>query len=137
MPKLDQATCDKLLQAAIDVAEQSYSPYSKFPVGAALLGADGRVFTGCNVECSTWDGTCCAERAALVKAVSEGCRQFRAVAVVCKRAKNCWPCGICRQFLAEFGLDLDVIVQSDNGSPKVISLSELLPHAFGPKSLPG
>lgn len=131
-----QETYKKLLQAAVKAAEQSYSPYSKFPVGAALLAKDGRVFTGCNIECSTWDGTTCAERTALVKAVSEGAREFVAVAVVCKKLKDCWPCGICRQFLAEFGLNLEVIVEGADGTPTVMTLSELLPQAFGPHSLP-
>ena len=125
----------ELLQVARQVAENSYSPYSKFQVGAALLGNDGRVYTGCNVEQSTYGGGICAERVAVAKAVSEGCRKFKTIAVVCLRSPGSYPCGLCRQFLTEFGIDVEVVVDGPDGTYEVISLKELLPRHFGPNDL--
>lgn len=126
---------EMLLQKAREAAEKSYSPYSKFPVGAALLSKDGRVFTGCNVENASYGGTICAERTALVKAVSDGYREFEAMAVVCKNLKDAWPCGICRQFIAEFGAQIKIIGEDSGGELKVMPISELLPKMFGPGAL--
>ncbi len=125
----------ELAKLAYGMLDRSYSPYSKFPVGAALLCADGRVFTGCNVENAAYGSTICAERTALVKAVSEGVREFVALAVVGRGEDFCWPCGACRQMLREFAPNLEVVVGNGKKELTVIPLPELLPHSFGPESL--
>jgi cytidine deaminase len=124
-----------LMQSAQQAMQRSYSPYSKFPVGAALLTDDGRVFTGCNIEDASFSAGICAERTALVKAVSEGFRKFKAIAITSKKGSECYPCGTCRQFLSEFGIDLDLLIDSKNGNFKVVNLRELLPKNFGPTDL--
>ena len=124
------------MNAAKAAADKTYSPYSSYPVGAAVLAEDGRIFAGCNVENASYGGTICAERTAYVKAVSEGARRFAAVAVFCKKAHDCWPCGLCRQFMSEFGVDIDVVVEGADGSLKSLKLGELLPRHFGPDDLP-
>lgn len=108
----------------------AYAPYSKFLVGAALLSTDGRIFVGCNVENASYGATICAERTALVKAVSEGCREFAAIAVVTARRPPVTPCGMCRQVLAEFAPDLDVHLASTSGAHTTTSLATLLPRSF-------
>ena len=128
-----------LMAAALAAREYSYSPYSGYRVGAALLGSDGRVFTGCNVENAGYTPTNCAERTAVFKAISEGTRAFTAIAVVGGSGDTldaaCTPCGVCRQVLAEFcSPDMPVIL----GTPKemrVMTLGELLPFAFTKKNL--
>ena len=127
-----------LVELAFTMLERSYVPYSHFPVGAALLCAGGAVFTGCNVENAAYGSCICAERTALVKAVSEGHRDdFVRLAVVGNSADYCWPCGACRQMLYEFAPGLRVIAARGDGDYKVVPLSELLPYGFGPKSLAG
>ncbi len=123
------ANMHRLYAAALAAAEQSYSPYSHFPVGAALLGESGRVYTGCNVENACYNVGICAERCACLKAVSEGERKFRAIAVASPKG-DAWPCGACRQFLAEFGTDLSVISGPDAAHLECHPLSELLPKTF-------
>ncbi|KAJ1986231.1 hypothetical protein H4R33_003479 [Dimargaris cristalligena] len=114
----------------------SYSPYSKFRVGAALLTTDGQVFTGCNVENASYGACICAERTAFVKAVSEGHTSFRALALATDlKDKFGTPCGICRQFMSEFGTDLTVILVKPSGDTRSYPLSDLLPIAFGPDDL--
>ena len=126
----------ELVERAFEMLRFSYVPYSKFPVGAALECADGTVFTGCNVENSAYGSTICAERTALVKAVSEGRRDgFTRLAVVGNSAEPCWPCGACRQMLYEFAPDLTVLVARRDHSFVKLALHELLPHGFGPKSM--
>ena len=124
-----------LIQAAKNAMANAYAPYSGFQVGAALLCNDGRVFTGCNVENASFSVTACAERTALFKAVSEGCRSFKALAVVGGKDGYCddfaWPCGACRQALSEFcGEDFRVILATDDGSVRLATLGELLPGSF-------
>lgn len=129
-------TDQALVDLAFSMLERSYVPYSHFPVGAALLCADGRVFTGCNVENAAYGPTICAERTALVKAVSEGRRDgFVRLAVVGRGEDYCWPCGACRQMLYEFAPGLTVLAARGDGAFVSIPLSELLPHGFGPASL--
>ena len=128
-------TDQALVELAFTMLEKSYVPYSRFPVGAALEGTDGTVYTGCNVENAAYGSTLCAERTALVKAVSEGCRSFTRLAVVGNSADYCWPCGACRQMLREFGADLEVLAANREGAYVAISLEELLPHSFGPETL--
>jgi cytidine deaminase len=125
----------ELLRIARSASEKAYAPYSDFQVGAALLAEDGRIFTGCNVEVCTFDGGICAERVAFVKAISEGVSKFKAVAVVCRRSNGSWPCGLCRQFMLEFGVDLDVAVEGPDGQVQTLKLGELMPHHFGPDAL--
>ena len=126
----------ELVDLAFTMLERSYVPYSHFPVGAALLCADGAVFTGCNVENAAYGPTICAERTALVKAVSEGRRNgFVKLAVVGRSEDYCWPCGVCRQMLYEFPPDLTVLVARGDGDFVTLPLKELLPHGFGPESL--
>ena len=128
-------THQELAELAYGMLEKSYCPYSKFPVGAALLSADGRIFTGCNVENAAYGSCICAERTALVKAVSEGAREFVSLAVVGNSEDFCWPCGACRQMLREFAPNLEIIVGNGKRELTVTSLPELLPHSFGPESL--
>jgi cytidine deaminase len=121
----------QLIRSARAAQRRARAPYSRFRVGAALLAGNGRVFTGCNVENASYGLTMCAERVALGKAVSEGCRKFRAIAIVAP-AGNVTPCGACRQVLAEFG-DM-LVVCCDWRRPRrvrVYQLGELLPAAFG------
>ena len=92
----------KLVEAALKVLPHSYSPYSRFPVAAAIQTEDGRVFTGINVENASYGATVCAERVAVFKAVSEGARKITAVSVVTETEKPCCPCGLCRQVIAEY-----------------------------------
>ena len=126
----------ELVQMAFSMQERSYVPYSKFPVGAALLCADGAVFTGCNVENAAYGSTICAERTALLKAVSEGHRDdWQAIAIAGRGQDYCWPCGSCRQMLYEFAPDLKVLVARADGEFVTTTLSELMPHGFGPRSL--
>jgi cytidine deaminase len=127
-----------LLEAARQVRRNSYSPYSRFPVGAALLAADGRLFTGVNVENASYGLGTCAERSAVARAIAEGTRAFRAVAVVGPRDDEpCLPCGSCRQILYEFAPDLHVVVTGDEAGPRVHRLRALLPEAFGSDALRG
>ena len=128
----ENVTNESLLQMAREAAEASYCPYSGYPVGAALLSSDGRVFTGCNVENASYGLTMCAERTALFKAVSEGVRSFRTIAVSARNAP--WPCGACRQALNEFAPDLQILVTRGDRSDSR-ALRELLPEGFGPENL--
>ncbi len=126
-------TDEELLALAVKMLDYSYSPYSHYPVGAALLAEDGRVFTGCNVENAAFGNTLCAERTALCKAVSEGARKFTAIAIA-SRGSAPFPCGACRQSLYEFAPDLRVMVTWD-GNVRKTTLRALLPEGFGPSSL--
>ena len=119
----------ELFQQAEAVMQYAYAPYSNYRVGAALLTKDGRMFTGVNVENSSFGGTICAERVAFSKAIAEGEREFDAIAVASTDGKG-WPCGICRQFMYEFAPDLKVIVGPDTEHPETVTLSELLPRGF-------
>ena len=126
----------ELVDHAFAMLERSYAPYSHFPVGAALECADGTVFTGCNVENAAYGSTICAERTALLKAVSEGHRDDWTTLAIAGRGQDyCWPCGSCRQMLYEFAPDLRVLAARGDGAFQAVSLSELLPRGFGPKSL--
>lgn len=126
----------QLCDMAVAMLERSYVPYSHFPVGAALLCKDGTVFTGCNVENAAYGSTICAERTALVKAVSEGHRDdFVRLAVVGNSKDYCWPCGACRQMLYEFAPGLELLVARGDHDYVKLPLKDLLPHGFGPKDL--
>ena len=126
-------TNEKLLEMAREARKFAYVPYSGYAVGAALLSEDGRVFTGCNVENAAYGNTLCAERTALVKAVSEGVRRFTKIAIASSGSAP-FPCGACRQSLYEFAPGLDVLVTWD-GQVRKTTLAQLLPEGFGPSSL--
>ena len=126
----------ELVQKAVEMQKFSYCPYSRFPVGAALLCADGTVFTGCNVESAAYGSTICAERTALLKAVSEGHRgDWVAMAVAGRGEEFCWPCGSCRQMLYEFAPELRVLAVRGDGNFAQAKLSDLLPCGFGASHL--
>lgn len=128
-----QVTDETLLELAIQARKRSYSPYSNYAVGAALLCSDGRIFQGCNIENASFGLTNCAERTAIFKAISEGAQEFVAIAIAAEGSAP-WPCGACRQVLNEFAPDIRVLVTWD-GHVEEEPLSKLLPHGFGPKSL--
>ncbi len=126
---------EKLIQIAVEVRHQAYAPYSHYKVGAALLAASGRIYDGVNVENAAYPVTICAERVAVFKAVSEGEREFTAIAVATVNGGA--PCGSCRQVLSEFGLETLVLIANVDG--KMVSeatVGELLPGAFRPQDLP-
>ena len=130
----------KLMKIADEARKFSYSPYSKFSVGAALLCMDGTIYTGCNVETAAFTGGC-AERNAVFKAISDGRRSFAAIAIsggkADKESTYCSPCGVCRQVLSEFvnPFEFMVIFRGITGDVKAISFNEILPYSFGPDSL--
>jgi len=119
----------ELVAAATAARERAYVPYSRFAVGAALLSADGTVYTGCNVENASYGLSICAERNAVFHAVAQGARAFTAIAVVTENGVT--PCGACRQVLAEFNPQMVVIVADTAGKRRIYALAELLPDAFG------
>jgi len=120
----------KLISKAKEARKKAYAPYSGFKVGAALEAKNGKIYTGSNVENASYAVTCCAERTALVKAVSEGVKSFRRIAIVADTKEPCPPCGVCRQALYEFAPKLEVIMANTRGQAEVISLGELLTCAF-------
>lgn len=125
---------DELIQMAIAASERAYAPYSGYRVGAALLTPTGEVFTGCNVENAAYPVSICAERAALVKAVSEDHRVFTTIVVATRDGGS--PCGICRQALTEFAPDLRVVLADFDGNSWLdTSLQMLLPYGFGSSNL--
>ena len=125
----------RLISKALEAKKLAYAPYSNFPVGAALMTSSGKIFTGCNVELASYGGTICAERTAIVKAISEGARDIKAICCVADTEDFCTPCGICRQFIYEFGPEIEVIMANKKGEFCSASISELLPKAFGPGDL--
>jgi cytidine deaminase len=123
-----------LIETARRYREFSYSPYSKFKVGAAVLTQKGHVYGGCNIENSSYPVTNCAERTAIFKAVSEGEPDIEAIALIADTEGPCSPCGACRQVMAEFHINR-IIMANLKGSVKVATLTELLPYAFSDKDL--
>ena len=127
-------TRQKLVKNAIDAQKKAYAPYSNYTVGAALLTKSGNTFTGVNVENAVYGETICAERTAMVKAVSEEEKEFEAIAVVTKDGGT--PCGSCRQVMAEFGLEMVVVIADEKGNIlHEVTVTDLLPSAFGPANL--
>jgi cytidine deaminase len=125
---------DDLIAAALDVRGRAYAPYSNYAVGAALLAESGKVYTGANVENAVYSETICAERSAVVGAVSQGDRKFNVIVVA--TANGGTPCGACRQVLSEFGSDTLVIMVNDKGEiVRETTVGELLPFSFGPEDL--
>ena len=129
----------ELMRLAEDARAYSYVPYSHFAVGAALLTKDGKVYTGCNIENASYTPTICAERTAVFKAVSEGKKEFAAIAIIGgptgEKGRFCAPCGVCRQVLSEFCAPDFPVILFDGKSPKVITLSTLLPESFSKADL--
>ncbi len=121
---------DHLIEKARDAMKASYSPYSGFKVGACLEAEDGTLYTGCNIESVSYTPTLCAERCALAKGVSEGAKRFTKVAIVNSGEGFSWPCGVCRQMLAEFSSDMQVIVADRDDNVETVPLSELIPKVF-------
>ena len=132
---VDETTKRELVRAAKEAAGNAYAPYSGYKVGAALLCDDGSRYTGCNVENASYPCGICAERTAAAKAVSEGNRDFRMIAVVGSSAEKCTPCGVCRQFLYEFAPEMTVLCCDESGGYDEVKLSELLSRGFGASSL--
>ena len=137
MKELTQAEIDLLLDRAQEARDRSYAPYSRYHVGAALLTADGQVYQGCNIENAGFTPTVCAERTAFFKAVYDGHRAFRAIAVIATGEEMGFPCGVCRQVMAEF-CNRDFIIITANRDRTKVDVSyfgTLLPHSFGPKDM--
>ena len=128
------STHEELLAMAADAASRSYSPYSKFRVGAALATKDGSTYTGANIENAAFGATICAEANAITTAAANGIRAVDTVAVVCLDGELCTPCGNCRQIMREFGVRT-VVMANPDGSPNPVALAELLPLSFGPEAL--
>lgn len=139
---MDETMIKKLIHEAIRARTFSYSPYSNFSVGAALLTKSGKIYTGCNIESVSYTPTTCAERVAVLKAVSEGEREFEMLAVIGglsngekKTEQTAGPCGVCRQMIYEFGKDTKIIVADSEDDYYIKSISELFPLGFGPDNL--
>jgi cytidine deaminase len=131
---MNDKTLQKLVKAAMDAQKKAYAVYSNYAVGAALLTKSGKIFTGVNVENAVYGETICAERTAVVKAVSEGEKEFEAIAVVTRDGGT--PCGSCRQVMAEFGLEMVVLIADEKGNIlHEVTIADLLPSAFGPTNL--
>jgi cytidine deaminase len=120
----------QLIEKAYEVMHNAYAPYSNFKVGAALLGKNGIIYTGCNVENASYGATNCAERTAIFKAVSEGIKEFDKLAIVSSSDEFTYPCGICRQVMTEFMHSGEVIFSNKGGYVKKIKISELFPYKF-------
>lgn len=138
---LDRKMIEKLIEMAVKMTKMSYSPYSNFKVGAALLAKNGQIYTGCNIENAGYTPSNCAERTAFFKAVSEGVKEFDAIAVVGGRngelKQMAAPCGVCRQVMMEFcdPKSFQIIMATDQEHYQLMTLEELLPMGFGPKDL--
>ena len=138
---LNKEMIEELIEIAVDMTKMSYSPYSHFRVGAALLAKNGQIYTGCNIENAGYTPSNCAERTAFFQAVSEGVKEFRAIAVVGgphgELKQLTAPCGVCRQVMMEFcdPKTFQIIMATDKENYQVMSLEELLPMGFGPRDL--
>lgn len=132
---MEKILIEKLIKKAIEMLNFSYAPYSNFHVGAALLTSEGEIYTGCNIENAAYGPSNCAERTAIFKAVSEGKKEFEAIAVVGgkigKIESFCPPCGVCRQVLAEFcKKDFEIVLAKSTNEYKIMTLEQLLPESF-------
>ena len=134
MPALTDEERRSLIDLAVEASRRAYAPYSNYPVGAALRTKSGRVFTGCNIENAAYPTGICAERVAIFKAISEGEREFEVMAVATGNGGT--PCGSCRQVMAEFSLDMQVLISDGEGGLKEeTTVAALLPGAFTPKDM--
>ena len=136
---VDHDTAASLIAQAKAAAAHAYVPYSRFPVGAAVLAADGSVFTGANIENASYPLTCCAERVAVFQAVMAGQTAIVAIAVWAEKSSGVTPCGACRQVLNEWRPERDdmVVILEGLGGPEHLALADLLPRSFGPRDLEG
>ena len=132
---MEKILIEKLIKKAIEMLNFSYAPYSNFHVGAALLTSEGKIYTGCNIENAAYGPSNCAERTAIFKAVSEGKKEFEAIAIV--GGKNgkienfCPPCGVCRQVLAEFcKKDFEIVLAKSKNEYKIMTVEQLMPESF-------
>lgn len=121
---------EELVAQAENVMKRAYCPYSRFQVGAAILSQDGRIFTGCNVENASYGATICAERGAVMKGISEGMTVIKAIAIVSSAGGKTYPCGLCRQVLAEFMAPAGVLIFKDQNTIEEEDFWQLLPNAF-------
>lgn len=142
MKTLDESTIQTLIEKAFDMLDFAYVPYSRYTVGAALLAKNGKIYTGCNIENVSFGPTNCAERTALFKAVSEGVKDFTAIAVVGGPQKKvndyCSPCGVCRQALREFcGGDFIFILAKSKTEYRLMTMDQILPESFKPDNQVG
>jgi len=124
-----------LIEHSLEARKRSYSPYSRFKVGASLLAGSGKIYTGANIESASYSLTLCAERVAFAKAISDGEKLFKAIAVSVSTKELVYPCGACRQFMFEFAKDLDIIVVKSSNQYVITKLRDLLPEAFERKSI--
>lgn len=134
---IGQEMQSELLRLATEARGRSYSPYSNYAVGAALLTKDGRIYKGCNIENASFTPTICAERTAFFKAVFDGVREFSAIAIIGSGDLPAFPCGVCRQVMSEFCDGEFVIITSNRDGSEVVTetLDQMMPHRFGPKDL--
>jgi cytidine deaminase len=128
---------EKLLKLAAEARDHSYSPYSHYSVGAALLTKDGKIYQGCNIENASFTPTICAERTAFFKAIFDGVREFAAIAIIGSGDSPAFPCGVCRQVMSEFcdGEFVMIVANRDGSEVVVETLDQMMPHRFGPKDL--
>ena len=133
----EQFKPDELLELAVEARDHSYSPYSHYSVGAALLCKDGRIYQGCNIENASFTPTICAERTAFFKAIYDGIREFAAIAIIGSGDLPAFPCGVCRQVMSEFcdGDFILIVSNADRSEIVTETLDEMMPHRFGPKDL--
>ncbi|MEC5422502.1 cytidine deaminase [Virgibacillus sp. C22-A2] len=128
---------NKLIETAINIRKRAYVPYSKFPVGAALITVSGKIYTGCNIENASYPVSCCAERVAIFKAVADGEREFKEMAVAADTARPVPPCGACRQVMSEFFKPtMTIHLTNLNSEVKTVTMEELLPFSFQQTDLP-
>lgn len=120
----------ELINKAVAGISKSYSPYSKFKVSSAVLGINNKIYTGANIECSSFSLTLCSERVSAAKAISNGVKKFKAIAIYTDKDEFVYPCGACRQFLAEFSEDMDIILVKSPTNYKILKLKSLLPNSF-------
>ncbi len=129
-PKISVAKCRTLISAAKEAAKKAYAPYSGLAIGAAVLAANGDIFTGCNVENASYGLTVCAERVAIFRAISEGVRVFTALGIFPNGSSSAMPCGACRQVISEFAPQCLIVLSEEPGKSRIIPMSKLLPEPF-------
>jgi len=135
---IDAKKQQELLELAVEARAHSYSPYSHYAVGAALLTRDGKIYQGCNIENASFTPTICAERTAFFRAIYDGVRAFEAIAIIGSGETPAYPCGVCRQVMAEF-CDEDFLIITANRDRTIVvprTLEQMLPNSFGPKDMP-
>ena len=130
MENLSKEIIETLIEKSFEAQKNTHSPYSKFAVGASVLSKSGKIYTGANIENASYPAGICAERVAYSKAISEGERDFEAICITCSGSDFAYPCGVCRQFMSEFGLNTKVLLAKSKNEYEILTLKELLPHSF-------